>query len=354
MSAQPEYGAFTLTSNSSLTINPDLPSGNYSVFVKARSGPDSTDLIYTLNSISRTLAISHDTDAYSWHSLGHYNLTSTSLTIRSGGRNEIETVAFVPDPELENAEIKAAHYFINRSVVVMYEPEIFNQTYARHTFGTSRGYLELPEQTYISFSLSIPKETDYSEYIRIRTYSQSSAIITIDAVPYTVQLFPSDDFNWIPVTNMTLSRGLHTFSLQSMKALDFDTLILKSTDYQYEPPNVTVTYNQTPGITGTDPTRFSLTSNSGEPYFLVFNENYHPAWELTNSSGYEFDHFQINYYANGYYVNTTGNTTLNLGFAYQPPYIISVIVSQAGLFVMILLIAIGFWYKKKNRHNHCR
>src|SRR5208337_4726365 len=207
-------------------------------------------------------------------------------------------------------------------------------------------------QTNFSFVVSIPKETGYSGYLRIRTRDWTSANITLDNVGSSVILTPSDDFTWVPVTNLTLSKGLHTFSLQSTTPLDIDMLLFKSDDYQYQPPDATVTYNQTKGIIGTDPTRFSITGESGEPYFLVFNENYHPAWKMADSSGSPFDHVIVNYYANGYYVNSTGNTKLNLQFTYQSPYLISVIVSQVGLAILVLLIILGYWHTKKSDDNY--
>lgn len=347
MSAQPEYGAFTLTSNSTLTVNPKLPSGNYTVFIKARSGPDSTNLTCTLDSVSRNLSLPQDEDAYAWYSLGRYPLTHTSMTIRSGGRAEIDAVAFVPDSELMNAETEVARYLANQSVVVIYEPENFNQTYSKHAFGTSRGYLELPGQTPVAFSLSIPKSTEYSGYVRVRASNSSSARITIDNTTYQPQIPSSGEFEWVSLGNMTLSRGNHTFAIVSPEPLGFDMVLLKSADYQYTVPNVSVTYAQAPFATWADPTRFSVTSNATGPYFLVFNENYDFGWKLTDASGYEFDHVPVNYYANGYFVNATGNTTLNLEFVRQPLYLDSVIVSLVGLAVLILVVAIGFWHRKK-------
>jgi hypothetical protein len=347
MSAQPEYGAFTLQQNATLRVNPSLPPGTYSVFVKMRSGPDSSSINYTLDTLQRTFTPPRNEDTYLWYPLGSYNLSSTDLTVQSSGRNEIESVAFVPGPELENARIKTSRYLVNRSIVLIDKPENFNQTLARYAFGTSRGYVELPAQTNFTFNISVPKETGYSGYLRIRAHDRTYANITVDNIRSSVALSPSENFTWVPVTNMTLSRGLHSFTLQSPAPLDFDMLVFKSTDYQYQSPDVTVTYNQTQGIVGTDPTLFSITSESQEPYFLVFNENYHPAWKLTDPAGSAFDDFQVNYYANGYYVNSTGNTTLNLQFTYQTPYLVSVIVSQVGLIILILLIAILYWRKEK-------
>lgn len=274
MSAQPEYGAFTLTSNSTLTINPTLPSGNYSVFIKARSGPSSTNLTCDLDSVSHNLSLPSEEDTYAWYSLGRHLLDSTNLTVRSGGQAEIDTVAFVPDSELMNAETEVDEYLANRSVVMIYEPENFNQTYVRHAFGTSRGYLELPGQTAMSIPLSIPKETEYSGFIRVRTLNQSSARITIDNTTYRPKLPLSNDFEWIPMGNMTLSQGNHLFTIESPEPLDLDMVLLKSADYQYNNPNVSVAYVQAPFATWADPTRFSVTSNATGPYFLVFNENY--------------------------------------------------------------------------------
>jgi len=347
MSAQPEYGAFTLASNSTISVNPQLLPGNYSVFIKARSGPNSNNLTYYLNSLSGTVTIPNDIDTYSWYLLGNYSLTNTNLTIRSYGRSEIERFAFVPESEFMSAKNKAASYIDNRSIVIFYEAENFNTTYARQAFGTSRGYIEIPERTNVSFVISIPKTTEYTEYIRIRSENQSSVIVTIDTIQYTMPLSPSDEFTWITLTNTTLSNGLHSISLQSEKPLDFDTLVLKSTDYQNAPLISTVNYTPTSIATWTDPTHFLVTVDSEKPVLLVFNENYHPAWKLTSSTGYSFNHYQVNYYANAYYVNNSGNGPLNLKFTYQDTYFDTIIISLVSLIILISIIVVGRLYTKK-------
>lgn len=347
MSAQPEYGAFTLSPNSTLNVNPNLASGNYSVYFKARSGSNSSNLTYALNSISGKIAIPNDTDAYIWYSLGHYNLTTTNLTIVNDGQSEIERIAFVPDSELCNAKNKVTHYLLNRSVLIIYEPENFNTTYTRHTFGSSRGYIELPANTNFTFNITIPKETEYSEYIRIRTHNQSSTILKIDDAQLFVPFSSPDEFTMIPVVNTTLSRGVHMISLQSTDILDFDMFFLKSTDYQYQQPNVILTYEQKSFGNWADPTHFSIKGNSKEPYFLTFNENYNPAWELINSSGHTFNHYIVNYYANGYYVNNSENETLDLKFVKQNVYFNTIIISLGSLIIIIILIIIGIHYQKR-------
>lgn len=57
--------------------------------------------------------------------------------------------------------------------------------------------------------------------------------------------------------------------------------------------------------------------NATPPFWLVFSETFSPDWKAKLSSGKEFVHFTVNGFANGYFINQTGNFTIELDYIVQ-------------------------------------
>lgn len=57
--------------------------------------------------------------------------------------------------------------------------------------------------------------------------------------------------------------------------------------------------------------------NAKTPFWLVFSETFSPDWKAKLSSGQEFAHFTVNGFANGYFINQTGDFTIELEYIVQ-------------------------------------
>lgn len=57
--------------------------------------------------------------------------------------------------------------------------------------------------------------------------------------------------------------------------------------------------------------------NAKTNFWLVFSETFSPDWRVQSSSGQEFTHFTVNGFANGYFINQTGDFTIELEYIVQ-------------------------------------
>ncbi|GJL77304.1 MAG: hypothetical protein NPINA01_02930 [Nitrospinaceae bacterium] len=61
-----------------------------------------------------------------------------------------------------------------------------------------------------------------------------------------------------------------------------------------------------------NPTEYRIKASSSTPYFLVFNESYNPFWKIWVNGKKQGEHFVVNGYANGYYIDQTGDHEIRL------------------------------------------
>ena len=85
---------------------------------------------------------------------------------------------------------------------------------------------------------------------------------------------------------------------------------------------------------------YSGTINLAAPGFLVFNESFHPDWELELSNGQQIarsQKFLSNLYGNAWYIDRPGNYNFKLEFKPQKNAKNGIIISMLGLFVVVAL-----------------
>jgi len=104
-------------------------------------------------------------------------------------------------------------------------------------------------------------------------------------------------------------------------------------------------------IQSTSPTKQVLEVTAEQPFFLVFNESFHPMWKAhTKEKGkkrFFTTHSKVNGYANGYYIDKVGNYKITLEFTPQKLLNISLAVTFAGLALALAFIGI-VCFKRKN------
>ncbi len=84
-------------------------------------------------------------------------------------------------------------------------------------------------------------------------------------------------------------------------------------------------------------TSYGLNVNVDVPIFFSLSESYYPNW-LAYSNTRNLIHFVAFSYSNGFYLNTTGSTTVTVN--YDPPVLNQIYVSQQILLVAIVLFLI--------------
>ncbi len=84
------------------------------------------------------------------------------------------------------------------------------------------------------------------------------------------------------------------------------------------------------------PTEYRIKASSSAPYFLVFNESYNPFWKIWVNGEKRSEHFVVNGYANGYYIDQIGDHDIRLYYWPQTLFIIGGAVS------LITILIFGF------------
>ena len=108
---------------------------------------------------------------------------------------------------------------------------------------------------------------------------------------------------------------------------------------------------ETPQITSTrkSPTHWQVTVSAAEqPFYLIFGQTYHPGWMVSGDGGERVSndsHFIAQAYANGWYMEQTGNYTLDIIFWPQRLLIVGTVVSCLSL-ISMLIVGLKF------RRNH--
>jgi hypothetical protein len=120
-----------------------------------------------------------------------------------------------------------------------------------------------------------------------------------------------------------------------------------------------------------NPTRYNIDVNSQEDFWLVFSESFHPDWKAyiienrsaENKTWYEWsalltwiferdqrreltDHYQVNAYANGWYVSNTGKYSITLEFTPQRSFEFGIIISSFTFIACFVYLA-GDWVRRR-------
>ena len=98
-----------------------------------------------------------------------------------------------------------------------------------------------------------------------------------------------------------------------------------------------------------NPTKYTVSVNASQPYFLVFSESYDSGWVAT-INGQQVPsqyHFTANGYANGWYINKTGTYTVTLQFTPQNLFYIGAAISITTLLIITTVYTITTIKKRK-------
>jgi hypothetical protein len=98
-----------------------------------------------------------------------------------------------------------------------------------------------------------------------------------------------------------------------------------------------------------NPTQYSVSLSRTGSYFLVFNESYHPQWNLMEGSGAELNnHFIANGYANGWYIDEIDNQELSIKYWPQNLFIKGCIISIVSFCTLLCLFVVVSITRRKH------
>lgn len=138
-----------------------------------------------------------------------------------------------------------------------------------------------------------------------------------------------------------LSEGNHTLRLDQINGENYFIEIYKDSGSLAIPsadPKIDVIESS--------PAKHRLRVDAASPFYLVFNQSYHPMWKATakiNGKNHSFKaHAKVNGFANGYYIDQAGQYELALEFTPQRLFDFSMLVTLLGLFGALACLFVTF------------
>jgi len=125
--------------------------------------------------------------------------------------------------------------------------------------------------------------------------------------------------------------------------IDLDQLVLSSgPDGEAAAPGVTGTVPEPPAVDVVNPDRlsFDVTADADAPFWLVVGQSYGPEWEATAEAGEVTGHEIISGYANGFFVEPSGDGPVTVAVTWPPQRQVwaAIAISVVAVLVTLLLL----------------
>ena len=153
--------------------------------------------------------------------------------------------------------------------------------------------------------------------------SNQSEVFTDNAVSY--------DLSHTPV--ITLTAGSHNFTVDGGQAL----LIYQNSNDEQITNVFQKQLNATTGFTEINPTLYKVNVNASSPFVLTFSNSYAPMWKLY-LDGKELSPFEVNSFANGYFIDKVGSYGLTIEYVPQRYENIGALVSILSAIVILSVV----------------
>lgn len=187
--------------------------------------------------------------------------------------------------------------------------------------------------------------------------------LTIDDNPISLKRDVSSDLDHVLFSSeeITLPAGLHQLFVDG--ADPTGTLAVQSVQIASEVPKLAATPPRV-SFQQINPTRYRVhVEDASSPFFLVFSESYHGDWAafIENDPARNFEwyepsallsasinagkrteitkHYQVNGYANSWYVERTGTCDIVIEFTPQRLYELGIVLSASTVIVCLIVIA---------------
>lgn len=178
--------------------------------------------------------------------------------------------------------------------------------------------------TNLTVKLFVPATGDYTLGV---LGSNDTVNININGTVQELNLGNNDtELNLVNSNILQLEKGEYNLTFQSDNAL-LDLFVLKRAHV-----NKTVGIQPQINFTKINPVSYLVSVNSSEPFTLVFSESFDNNW-IAASEGQNFEHFEINGFANAFYINKTGNLKINVEYRLQK-------YTELGYLIMIITLII--------------
>jgi len=143
-----------------------------------------------------------------------------------------------------------------------------------------------------------------------------------------------------------LTQGLHKLKLAIDVPNNGCQVVLRSfmVDFGSKPsPNTSLPNIQFEKI---NPTKYIVHIRSTTPFFLIFSEKFDPRW-VASSGNLTFKHFKVNFFANGFWVDKTGDFSVTIDFATQELYSIGLTVSFSVFILLVIFSLVPYRFFRK-------
>jgi len=348
-------------------------SGEYEIWTRSWFSENATTLNMTIDestSSSKTVAILRDGWQFGWHwvNAGTFNLNPGihSLTIEKNetGFNCLDGFMII----LKNSLTSYEDYFTNllkgRYTNLIYildfqtsfkslDNSWIMSSALKGNTSTGRCFSTYKDGAEASAQIFIPKSDNYSLAIRLlQGENRGNLTVYMDGVKI-LNLEPIGEAKWLThVINASIyiSRGYHNFTIENMgtEGNDIDKLIIAHTSDESNLVNFFSgeSSGKVYDCRETSPGVYIASIELSEPSFVVFNVAFHPGWHAFDGKS-EYVPVPVNYFVNGFYINNTGRFTLTIIFGLNPPRVVGLYLSIAGLVSLALIIIYGKYGRKR-------
>ncbi|MBI2596910.1 hypothetical protein HYW41_02025 [Candidatus Daviesbacteria bacterium] len=156
------------------------------------------------------------------------------------------------------------------------------------------------------------------------------------------------DLTFYPANLIKLSTSQDPSNLSSIDALSGEVLADKKYEFgdvNDSLDNLKITYERI------NPTKYIVhIQEAASPFVLVFSELFNGGWKITSEEGGKsYDHFRVNYYANGWLIDKKGNYDLTVEFSLQKWLDIGEKISIISFLVVLCLLIYLLWKNKQRK-----
>ncbi len=198
------------------------------------------------------------------------------------------------------------------------------------------------------YKLKLDISNDFSEVVQLYEVREKNGQAEITSVAAFKKHFEADSYQALIYSLSDINNiSVYVCSANLNEAISQNKLKINVTevihpDILIQPKTENFAYNKINlSYKMISPTKYIVNVNSVKPGIIVFAERYDEGWNL---SDFDNNHFKVNGYANGWYLNKTGK--YNLVLEYQPQKYF-----YYGLLISLITILGGLTYIIKRRNN---
>jgi len=252
-------------------------------------------------------------------------ISTTPVIFSTGGRESVYSPLIQPiyDASVQDPKLMAKLAGLSNVKYFYVDNYDANSKYLNRTYFADND----PDASIYSFERSIGDLDLYQiryEYVLPRIYGTSNVqMVKGDIYPDFVERINSTgNFSDSPV-----------FFVERQFTADSWNLISNFKPQSYNP---VIKFQQI------DPTHYEVSSESQYPYILILNTEYSPYWTAMINGKEIDDHVIANGYANAWYIDQVGQSTISIEYKIQTYYLIALLISALVFLICAGYLALNF------------